>query len=49
MDLQNKAVLITGDTSAAMRALPHDPLMRVASKPVQGDELLSLMRALLAA
>ena len=44
-----KAVLITGDTSAAVKDLPHDPLMRVASKPVRGDELLTLMRALLAA
>ena len=44
-----KAVLITGDTSAAVKEMPCDALMRVASKPVQGDELLSLMRALLAA
>jgi PAS domain S-box-containing protein len=44
-----KAVLITGDTSAAVKALPCDPLMRIASKPLQGDELLSLMRSLLAA
>lgn len=44
-----KAVLITGDTSAAVRDLPRDPLMRIASKPVRGDELLSLMRGLLAA
>lgn len=46
---QLKAVLITGDTSAAVRDLPRDPLMRIASKPVKGDELLSLMRGLLAA
>ncbi len=44
-----KAVLITGDTSAAVKELPSDPLMRIASKPVRGDELLSLMRTLIAA
>ena len=44
-----KAVLITGDTSTAMRELPRDPHMRIASKPVKADELLTLMRALLAA
>lgn len=44
-----KAVLITGDTSAAVKELPRDPYMRIASKPVQADELLTLMRALLAA
>jgi two-component system, sensor histidine kinase len=44
-----KAVLITGDTSTAVKELPRDPFMRVASKPVQADELLTLMRALLAA
>ncbi len=42
-----KAVLITGDTSAAVQALPRDPFMRITSKPVQADELLMLMRALL--
>lgn len=44
-----KAVLITGDTSKAVKELPRDPSMRIASKPVQADELLYLMRALLAA
>lgn len=43
-----KAVLITGDTSAAVKELPRDPLMRIARKPVQADELLTLMRGLLA-
>jgi PAS domain S-box-containing protein len=46
---QLKSVLITGDTSAAVRELPRDPHMRIASKPVKGDELLSLMRGLLVA
>ena len=44
-----KAVLITGDTSTAVKELPQDPWMRIARKPVQADELLALMRALLAA
>src|SRR6185437_13175567 len=44
-----KAVLVTGDTSTAVKELPRDPYMRIASKPVQADELLTLMRALLAA
>jgi len=44
-----KAVLVTGDTSTAVKELPRDPFMRIASKPVQADELLTLIRALLAA
>jgi len=44
-----KAVIITGDTSMALRELPRDPFLRTASKPVQADQLLTLMRALLAA
>jgi two-component system, sensor histidine kinase len=45
---QLKAVLMTGDTSSAIQKLPTDPLMRIASKPVNAEELLSLLRALLA-
>lgn len=44
-----KAVLITGDTSIAVKELPRDPRIRIASKPIQADELLTLMRALLVA
>ena len=44
-----KAVLVTGDTSTAVKELPRDPFMRIASKPIQADELLTLMRVLLAA
>jgi CheY-like chemotaxis protein len=44
-----KAVLMTGDTSTAVAELPRDPYLRVASKPVDADELLTLLRALLAA
>ena len=41
------AVLITGDTSTAIKELPPDPNLRVASKPIRAEELLSLIRALL--
>jgi len=41
------AVLITGDTSTAIKELPVDPNLRVASKPIRAEELLSLIRALL--
>ncbi|HYB64217.1 MAG TPA: ATP-binding protein, partial [Steroidobacteraceae bacterium] len=43
-----KAVLMTGDTSSAIRGLPRDPDTRIASKPVNADELLRLLRELLA-
>ncbi len=43
-----KAVLMTGDTSSAMKEVPRDPYLRLASKPIDADELLSLLRALLA-
>ncbi len=41
-----KAVLMTGDTSSEMGKI-SDPLMSIASKPVNADELLSLLRTLL--
>jgi two-component system, sensor histidine kinase len=44
-----KAVLITGDTSSAVRNLPVDTHLKMCSKPVKADELLTLLRALLAA
>jgi CheY-like chemotaxis protein len=44
-----KAVLTTGDTSAAVAQLPRDPYLRITSKPIKTDELLKLLRALLAA
>jgi two-component system, sensor histidine kinase len=39
-----KTVLITGDTSSAVKELPSDPYLRVASKPIKADELLTLLR-----
>jgi PAS domain S-box-containing protein len=43
-----KAVLITGDTSTAVRELPLDTRLRLASKPIKAEELLQLIKALLA-
>jgi len=39
-----KAVLVTGDTSSAVKDLPSDPYLRVASKPIKADALLTLLR-----
>jgi len=47
LDRPLKAVLMTGDTSSAIQALRPDPRMRVASKPVNAEELLRLLSALL--
>jgi len=44
-----RAVITTGDTSAAVKQLPRDPYLRIASKPIKSEELLTLLRALLAA
>jgi two-component system, sensor histidine kinase len=46
LDKTLKAVLITGDTSTAIKELPRDPHLRFASKPVRADELLTLIEAL---
>ena len=40
-------VLITGDTSSAVKELQHDDNVRMASKPINADELLALLRELL--
>ena len=41
-----KSVLMTGDTSSAIRNAPHDPFLKIASNPIEADELLVLLRAL---
>jgi PAS domain S-box-containing protein len=46
--LAAKAILVTGDTSAAVRAIQGDDLLRITSKPINSDELLAQVRALLA-
>jgi PAS domain S-box-containing protein len=43
---QLPAVLVTGDTSTAMHELRCDDRLRMASKPINPDELLALMRQL---
>ena len=43
-----RTVLITGDTSSAARELQHDERLRIASKPMDGAELLSVLRERLA-
>ncbi len=40
-----KAILVTGDTSSAVKELPSDPYLRIASKPIKADALLALMRS----
>ena len=42
-----KAVLITGDTSAAIKEIASDAHLRIASKPVRANELLGLLETLL--
>ncbi len=44
-----RAVLTTGDTSSAIKQLPRDPYLRITSKPIKAEELLTLLRSLLAA
>ena len=46
---RKRAVLMTGDTTSAIKRLPRDPYLRITSKPINAEELLTLLRALLAA
>ena len=43
------AIIVTGDTSQVMRGLARDAHTRIASKPIQADEMLSLLKELLQA
>ncbi len=43
------AVLMTGDTSSAVRELQRDASVRLASKPIHAEELLTLLKQLLGA
>lgn len=43
-----KAILVTGDTSTAIREMQADANLRITSKPINSDELLGLMKSLLA-
>ncbi len=40
-----KTVLITGDTSSAVKELPAEPYLRIASKPIKAERLLMLLRS----
>jgi two-component system, sensor histidine kinase len=44
-----KAILITGDTSSAVRELAQDSHLRVVSKPVHAEEFLRVVRQLIVA
>jgi two-component system, sensor histidine kinase len=44
-----RAILITGDTSAAVNEMRLDPHLRLASKPIKAEELLGMLTALLKA
>jgi DNA-binding NarL/FixJ family response regulator len=46
--LSLRAVLTTGDTSSAIKQLPQDPHLKIASKPIRAEDLLATLRALLA-
>jgi two-component system CheB/CheR fusion protein len=43
-----KAILVTGDTSSAVREMQGDTNLRITSKPINSEELLGLMKSLLA-
>jgi CheY-like chemotaxis protein len=43
-----KAVLVTGDTSTAVKHMPSDPRLRVVAKPIEAEELLRVLDDLLA-
>jgi signal transduction histidine kinase/CheY-like chemotaxis protein len=42
-------LLTTGDTSSAIKHVSDDPYLRFTTKPIKADELLTLLRELLAA
>jgi len=41
-----RALLMTGDTSSAVNELPRDPHLRIASKPINAEQLLATLREL---
>jgi two-component system, sensor histidine kinase len=42
-----RSVLITGDTSSAIAELPRDAYLRIASKPIDAEELLTMVKEFL--
>lgn len=47
LDKRVKAILLTGDTSSFIRDIPEDSQLRIASKPINADELIDLLTAFL--
>jgi CheY-like chemotaxis protein len=47
LDRPIAAVLVTGDTSTAVRELGRDTHLRITSKPINADEMLALIKELL--
>ena len=43
-----RAILVTGDTSSAVREIASNANLRITSKPINSRELLELVRELLA-
>ena len=43
-----RAVLVTGDTSNVVKHMPNDPHLRIASKPIDAEQLLTVLKDLLA-
>jgi PAS domain S-box-containing protein len=43
------AVLMTGDTSKVVKDMPHDPRLRIVSKPIDAEQLLRVLKDLLTA
>jgi len=44
-----RAVLMTGDTSTVVKHMPNDPHLRIASKPIDAEQLLTVLKDLLTA
>jgi two-component system, sensor histidine kinase len=42
-----KAVLLTGDTSTVVKHMPNDQRLRIASKPINAEQLLMMLKQLL--
>jgi two-component system, sensor histidine kinase len=43
-----RSIITTGDTSSVIKELPRDPYLWITSKPIESEELLALLRSLLA-
>ncbi len=41
-----RTIVVTGDTSSAIKQLPGDPYVRIMSKPIDSEELLTAIRSL---